>query len=176
MKSTKTKKQIAILGVGAALCLATAASFGAMSIGKASAAELNQSSGKTDVEITYNVSDSWKVTIPETITMGVAAHIEATDVNIADGTLKVTVTGKGTGKWELTEDGGSKKIEYSVKKGTTEGEQNDVVSAGGSILEVASGTTSGEAYIKAEVEGNKSTGGKNYKDTLTFNASVTEAE
>lgn len=170
MKSS-TKKNVTLLGVGAALCLATAASLGAMSVGKASAAEITSNGGTATVAIEYTTEDSWKVTIPESITIGTAAKIEATDVNIAEGeTLKVTLKGTSQEKWELTEDGGSDKIEYTVKKGDSIDTQETTVNVGDAVLEVTSGNK--ESYIKAEVEGNKSTGGKTYKDTLTFTANV----
>lgn len=167
MKTLTKKKNFLLLGAGM-LSLAVAGSVGAIT---ASAAELNPGSSTTEVEITYQAADSWKVTIPGEITVGEAAHIQASNVNIADGsTLSVTLKGKDVSGWKLTEDQGTKTIDYTVKKGDNQDAQETEVHVNDSILDVSSGATSGESYIK--VEANKSTGGKTYKDTLTFTATV----
>ena len=169
MKTLTKKKNFLLLGAGV-LSLAVAGSVGAIS---ASAdTNLNPQEAQTSVEITYQQADSWKVTIPGTITVGEAAHIQASDVNLAEGTLTVKLKGTDESGWKLTEDQGDGTINYTVKKGASQDTQETVVNVNDSILDVTAGQNSGESYIKVEVEGNKSTGGKEYKDTLTFTASV----
>ncbi len=165
------KKHAILFGSTAMLTLALAGSVGA--VAASADTDLGPSSTTTTVEITYNVADSWKVTIPASITIGEAAKISATDVYIADGsTLKVTLKGVDESGWKLKEASTSKTIDYTVKKGDEQNTQETTVNVNDSILEVTGGETKKDSYIKAEVEGNKSTGGKDYKDTLTFTATV----
>ena len=167
------KRNLVLFGTAATLSLALAGSIGAVT---ASADQSITNAGPTtgSVEITYAQADAWTVSIPDSMTVGTAAKVSASNVNIVDGsTLKVTLTGTDGAGWKLTEESGDKTIEYTVKKGDNS-EQNTSVNRGDAVLEVQSSATEGEAYIKAEVEGNKSTGGKNYKDTLTFTVEVEE--
>ena len=172
MKSS-TKKNVTLLGVGAALCLATAASLGAMSVGKASAAELSndgENSGTTTV--TYTAGDEWTVTIPDTI--NIAAPSEDTDKVVASGVKigaeeTLTVTVESTNGWELRkagqEEGG---LKYTLKANGGEALTN-----GGTVLTVTSSANNGEATLAAELTGgNVSTGGEAYTDTLTFDVNV----
>ena len=176
MKSL-TKKKVALLGVGAALCLATAATFGTMSIDKAFAEPKTLQPGSTtaNVEITYSVDDAWTVTIPESITVGgEAVEVKAENVNIASGKeLNVTLKGSNESEWKLI--GSGDPITYTVKKGDN-GSQTETVNPKDSILTVTDAQTSGSVYIKVETENTKSTGGEAYTDTLTFTVSVDDAE
>lgn len=173
MKTLTKKKHFLLLGAGV-LSLAVAGSVGAISASAAEDKTLSKDgTTATTVDIEYSANDTWTVTIPGEITVGQAAHIQASNVNIADGsTLSVTLKGKDESGWKLTEDQGTKTIDYTVKKGASQDTQETVVNVNGSILDVTAGQNSGESYIKVEVEGNKSTGGKTYKDTLTFTADV----
>ena len=167
MKTLTKKKNFLLLGAGV-LSLAVAGSVGAISASAAEDKTLSKDgTTATTVDIEYSANDTWTVTIPGEITVGQAAHIQASNVNIADGsTLSVTLKGKDESGWKLTEDQGTK------TKGASQDTQETVVNVNGSILDVTAGQNSGESYIKVEVEGNKSTGGKTYKDTLTFTADV----
>ena len=174
--SVKSKKQIALLSAGALLSMAVAGTVGAMAFRTASADTITSAAGSDKtLELTYMQQSTWTVTLPESITMGVAAEVSASG-NLAKGeTLTVTVKGTDKSAWKLTENEGSETMEYSLKKGTDSKNVNSEVAVNGEVLTVT-GTdgseVSGKAYIKAEVEGNKSTGGKTYKDTLTFHAEV----
>ena len=175
--SVKSKKQIALLSAGALLSMAVAGTVGAMAFRTASAQTISSSdtSDKT-LELTYMQQSTWTVTLPDSITMGTAAEVSASG-NMAEGeTLTVTVKGTDESAWKLTEDAGSKTIEYKLRKGDSAENVETDVDVNGEVLKVAGidgeQTASGKAYIKAEVEGSKSTGGKTYKDTLTFHVDV----
>ena len=69
---------------------------------------------------------------------------------------------------------GAKSIDYTLKAAADEGslaEAEDLAN-NGEVLTVASGSTEGSASIKGDVEGNPSTGGHEYSDTLTFTVDV----
>lgn len=173
MKTLTKKKHFLLLGAGM-LSLAVAGSVGAITASAAEDKTLSKDgTTTTTVDIEYSANDTWTVTIPGEITVGQAAHIQASDVNVAAGSkLSVTLKGTDSSNWVLTEDGGEGKINYTVKKGTSQDTQDTAVNVNDSVLDVKSGSSSGESYIK--VEANKSTGGKTYKDTLTFTADVVE--
>lgn len=164
MKSS-TKKNVTLLGVGAALCLATAASLGAMSVGKASAAVVTGEEGHATV--TYENGSSWSVTIPDTITVGTPTQITASDVNTVNG---LTITVSSENEFTLQNEGGAN-IPYELKIADEENGLTDAValSQNGTVLTVDGGENqSNSIYIGAYVESDHVTGEEPATDTLTF--------
>lgn len=165
MKSL-TKKKMAIFGLGAALCLAPAALFGAMP--KASAASVSSPSTSGTATVTYSQASSWTVEIPDTIQVGEAtAQIIASNVNTIKG-LEITV--ESTNSFKLTNDKGAN-ISYTLKVAES-GEElgtGTQVNNKGTVLTVDGGSEQGAStYIGAYVDGSPVTGSEAATDTLTF--------
>ncbi len=163
------KKNLVLLGSAAMLSLALAGSLGA--VVTASAAEINQDTeDPIQTTVTYSVDTTWKLQIPESITVGGAeATVSASDVIIEQGAqFKVTVN--STNGWKV--QGNSQSIEYELKKNGGSGDAltNDV--SGNTVLTVEAGAKEGSESLKATLknadDGKYSTGGDAYTDTLTF--------
>ncbi len=161
------KKNLVLLGSAALLSLALAGTIGTVAI--ASAAEINQDSGDPiQTTVTYSVDTTWKLTIPESITVGdeTGGTVTASDVVIEQGKqFKVTVS-SGNG-WKVT--GGSQSIDYDLKVD----ESPDALTDGGEVLTVEAGNKEGDsatlkATLKNADDAKYSTGGEAYTDTLTF--------
>lgn len=173
MKTLTKKKHFLLLGAGV-LSLAVAGSVGAIS---ASAEPLTlTSTGEHNgtVQISYTKADAWSVTLPESMTIGTAAEISASNVDIEAGkSLKVKVTSDNYNEgWKLKK--GESSIDYTLKAAATEGALTEAenLEDNGEVLSVAAGTATGKASIKGEISGNPSTGGEAYTDTLTFTVTV----
>lgn len=153
-------------GPGSSPGVTVAGSIGAVvTASAASLDEKNHDSAQTTV--TYSVDTTWKLTIPDSITVGDTAggKVEASDVVIEKGKqFKVTVSSNG--EWKVSGNGQS--IEYDLKVD----DSSDALTNGGEVLTLDAGTQSGEATLKASLknadDGKYSTGGDTYTDTLTF--------
>lgn len=153
------------------LSLALAGSIGAV---VASAATIDQDSepatGQTTV--TYSVSDSWEVTIPETIVVnGAGGNVTVSKVVIEQG-KQLAVTVESTNDWKV-QDAEGNGFTYELKSG------EDVISSG--VLTVAAGTeTETTKTLTAELNdsngGKYSTGGETYEETLTFTVTIADAD
>lgn len=168
MKSS-TKKNVTLLGVGAALCLATAASLGAMSVGKASAESITNPATQGESTVTYTNGSSWTVEIPDSITVNATnAQISASDVNTPNG-LDITVSSENG--FTLKNEKLSAGIPYTLKV-AEESEQlgeGTQISEGGTVLTVSGGSEqSASTYVGAYVDGSPITGSEAATDTLTF--------
>ncbi len=171
------KRNLVLFGSAAMLSLALAGSIGAVT---AFADQTLSPGGSTsgEVQITYHQDNTWTVTIPDSMVIGTAAKVSASDVSIKNGTtLKVTVSSDNySGGWKLKSDNGSgdKSIDYTLKAATTEGELESAspLEDNGTVLEVKVGETEGNASIIGEVSGTPATGEDTYSDTLTFSVEV----
>lgn len=160
------KKNLVLMGSAAMLSLALAGSIGAVVIASAASLdEKNHESAQTTV--TYTVNTTWKLEIPDSITVGDTAGgtVSASEVVIEQGKqFKVTVS--STNGWKV--QGGSQSIDYNLKVG----DSSDALINGGEVLTLDAGTQSGSATLKASLknadDGKYSTGGEAYTDTLTF--------
>lgn len=163
MKSL-TMKKVTLLGVGAALCLATAASFGAMSISKASATSVTGNSGNATVS--YTLESSWTIEIPETITVNSPVQITAS-ANTVNG---LTITVESENEFKLTNSKGAS-IDYELKVANSSEELGAAskLEQNGTVLTVTAGSEqSANTYIGAYVDGSPVTGSEAATDTLTF--------
>ena len=163
------KKNLVLLGATAMLSLALAGSLGAVNVASAET-KVDNGKGASTTTVTYSAEDAWKVTIPETITIGGQDPItvSASEVKIEKGKkLKVTVS--SANGWKVKS--GDKELDYELKKGgtTLDNDSNNTV------LEVEAGTPTGSETLTANMKdtaANYSTGGESYTDTLTFTVTV----
>lgn len=158
------KKNLVLLGSAAMLSLALAGSIGTAVVASA-ATEVTNGNGGSSTTVTYTVADSWKITVPESITVGGdGGTIKAEDVKIVPGNeLNVTVT--STNSWKVQKDA-EHQIEYELKVGS-----GSALSNGDKVLTVEAGSDGGQDTLTATVKSgseNYSTGGEAYTDTLTF--------
>lgn len=162
MKTLTKKKNFLLLGAGM-LSLAVAGSVGAIT---ASAATISGPTDTGTATVTYTENSGWTIQIPETITVNTPAQIQASDVNIAGDSLVITVNSKNN--FKLKNEGETDEIGYTLKVAA---QQDGLTEAGaltqnGTVLTVTG--DSGSTYIGAYVDGNPSTAGEAYTDTLTF--------
>ena len=129
------------------------------------AQEITGNSGSTD--ITHTVSDSYIVTIPDSMTIGTDANVSVSDVTLAkDYKLAVSVSSaQYNDGWKLKN--GDDTIGYTLKIDNTD------VANNGTVLTAKSGETATKT-LKTELSGTAKYSGT-YKDTLTFNVSVSES-
>ncbi len=155
------KRNLVLFGTAATLSLALAGSIGAVT---ASAATVTGPTSSGTAQVTYSQDSSWTIEIPDTLVVGTPQQITASDVNIAGDALTITVSSEN----EFNLKNGGESIAYELKVAAQEDglEEAEALRDGGTVLSV-SGTT-GSTYIGAYVEGNPSTGGEAYTDTLTF--------
>lgn len=159
------KRNLVLFGTTAMLSLALAGTIGAVT---ASATEITQGTEgrKGTTTVTYSVSDSWSVTIPESIVVGGAGgDVVVKDVVIKEGNqLKVTVASAHS--WKVQDEAGHG-FTYQLKA-----DGSEVIT--GDVLAVDAGTTEEQKKsLTAELNdptnsGKYSTGGESYSDTLTF--------
>lgn len=126
----------------------------------------NQNTSKAST--TY--AETYVITIPANVSSDSGAamniNVAASDVLLDPGNeLKVTVAASGTMKNEADE---TTTLAYSLKKG-------DEAVTDAPFLTIASGTTEGSADLTVTVDGTPTKAGT-YSDTLTFTASVAEAQ
>lgn len=171
MKTLTKKKNFLLLGAGM-LSLAVAGSVGAITASAAGLSSTGDDSGT--VQISYTKADAWSVTLPQSMTIGTAAEISASGVDIEAGkSLKVKVTSNNYSEgWKLKK--GESSIGYELKAAADENAlaQAENLENNGEVLSVAAGTATGKASIKGEISGSPSTGGEAYTDTLTFTVTV----
>ncbi len=173
------KRNLVLFGSAAMLSLVLAGSIGAVT---AFADQTLSSGGTTEgtVQITYQQDNAWTVTIPDSMVIGTAAKVSASDVSIENSTtLKVTVSSDNySGGWKLKSDNGSgdKTIDYTLKAASDESGLTSApaLEDNGTVLEVKAGTVTGEASIKGEVSGSPATGEDPYSDTLNFSVEVVD--
>ena len=115
-------------------------------------------------EVTHTVSDSYIVTIPDSMTIGTDANVSVKDVVLAsDQELTVSVSStQYNGGWKLKN--GDDTIGYTLKIDNTD------VANNGTVLTVKSDETATKT-LKTELSGTAKYSG-NYTDTLTFTVAV----
>lgn len=161
------KRTLLLLGTAAVLALSIAGTFGAVAVASADTTINQDSSDSATTKVTYQVKDSWTLTVPESIVVGGAGgDVSASNVKIAPD-KELTITAKSANEWNVKS--GENQIEYELK---VDGETST-----GDILTVEAGTDSGSAALTATVKEdgsneNYSTGDTEYSDTLTFEVSV----
>lgn len=154
------------LGVAA---MATAALFAATVV-NAQQVTITDNAGNGTTTVKYGVSGGYELVIPDNVNFTSAGTlsgtVKASNVLIEQGRkLQVTVT--STNNWNLVNNGST--IAYTVKKGTTEVANNDVV------LEVEAGTAEGNTSLTFETTTDAiaaATKSGDHTDTLTFTAAV----
>lgn len=166
------KRNLVLLGSAAALALAIGGSVGAV-VTASAATEITNGSGGATTTVTYSQDNEWKVTVPESLTVGGApGEVKAEGVKIEQGTtLDVTVSSENG--WKVQDSEGHS-IDYELK--STGGDSSDTaLEDGGTVLSVTAGNEGGSANLTATLkEGseNYSTGSDPYTDTLTFSVSA----
>lgn len=140
----------------------------AMSV-TAFAAEIKQDTenktGSTD--ITYTATESYVVIIPESMTVGTTATVEADNILIGyNKQLTVSVSSQNEWKLKNNDDG----LGYTLHIGET-----GVTSTNNTVLTAASGDTVSKT-LSVTIDPNQSPKyAGNYTDTLTFTVSVNDA-
>lgn len=131
------------------------------------AAELNETgeASKDGIEVSYEVSVAWSVSIPDSVSVGVnktgTAAVSATGCYLPNAqSLKVNVTSTNGFKLIHTEND-QKSYTYTI---------NSATSGTVKVLEVLAGAANGEgsATINFAVTGEETYVSGTYKDTLTF--------
>ena len=133
------------------------------------AAEIKQDTeNKTGTtEVTHTVSDSYIVTIPDSMTVGTDATVSVSDVTLAEGySLAVSVSStQYDNGWKLKN--GDDTLGYTLKI------DNEDVANNGIVLTAESGGTGTKTLVTA-LDGTAKYSGT-YKDTLTFSVNVAVA-
>lgn len=160
------KKNLVLLSSAAMLSLALAGSIGTAVVASA-ATEVTNGNGGNSTTVTYTVADSWKITVPESITVGGdGGTIKAEDVKIKPGD-ELNVTVSSTNEWKVQKDA-EHQIEYELKTGKNSG---SALGNGDKVLTVEAGSDGDQDTLTATVKSgseNYSTGGEAYTDMLTF--------
>lgn len=117
-------------------------------------------------EVTHTVSDSYIVTIPDSMTVGTDATVSASDVTLAKGyNLAVSVSSaQYDNGWKLKNNGEA--LGYTLKIGDKD------VANNGIILTAESGGTETKTLVTA-LDGTAKYSGS-YTDTLTFSVTLKE--
>lgn len=128
--------------------------------------DMNTNNKTGSTEITYTVSDSYVVTIPDSMTVGTNASVSVSNVTIAKGyDLAVSVSSNQYNNgWKLKNNDDA--IGYSLKI------NNEAVANNGTVLTAESGVSTSITLVTA-LAGNKSPKySGSYTDTLTFSVAV----
>lgn len=168
------KKRLAVLlAMGMAMTMTT-------SVFAAAASPITQASDtkKGTVDLTYEVTEAYTVTIPDAVTFtnteAKTGTVKADGVLIANGknlVVKVSSTNYSDG-WTLKDQAAeANTLKYTIKKGTTSATD---VSNDGEVLKVEAGTATGEETLNFQLTAAGTKAGT-YKDTLTFTVSVADA-
>lgn len=130
------------------------------------AAEITDGSGSVD--ITYEVPDSYIVTIPDSMTVGADANVSVSDVIIASGNLlTVSVSSEQYNDgWKLIN--GDDTVGYTLKMDGAD------IANNATVLTVKNGGTASQTLTTA-LSGTPIYSGS-YTDTLTFSVSVAPCE
>lgn len=172
------KRNLALLGTAAMLSLALAGTFGTVTASAKTISDTDPS--PQTVPVTYNVADTWTVTVPESITIDGgtwtgSGTVSASDVRIEKNT-KLTVKVESENEWKLKDKTHTgNEIAYELKANGEAFTSKD----GNEVLAVEAGNASGSQVLTATVkeeEQKYSTGGEAYEDQLTFTVEVTDPE
>jgi len=139
------------------------------------AAPLDKNTTTGSVTVTYEVAESYTVSIPASFdftaeSLSNIAEVSASNVLIENGKeLNVTMTSANYSDNKYTLNYEGSKITYTVKQGETN------FTNAGEVLSIASGTTSGSAsltFATTNDEIAKATKSGAHTDTLTFTVAV----